>query len=361
MPYGTFSRIPHGGLVRMGLQYALRKRKRRYDRFHANKKRKVPPKKTQSGFGGQPKYKKKRKTAAIGAGISKSFAYTAYRPKRGLALNNARRDVWQKTDTANVTSLIGQQGSNNITEIFTGDYFDALTECMATSANMDALQPFAPGNDGMGAFYIEKITLRTTYTNAGPNMCKLTLYSLIAKDDEVPLPAQAWDDGLVNESGISSAQSSFPGSSPLTVESFRRFWRHIKTDVIYLESGYSHEQVFCVAPKQLAPISKMKELTNIGQTVRGWSLAILAVVQGMPLSNQASAGPAVVSLGKAKVVSVTTKRIVSRLLSLKSKKISQTNDLADQTTMVDAFAQNVTGDGVNNEITNVGYNNLSFA
>lgn len=296
-----------------------------------------------------------------GTGLSYSTSRLVY--PRMKKLNTilkitAPQDVYRISDRFYYTSLIGQQGAHNLWNwtangitgandgLLTHEHItDLMARCVRTDSGSEAYLGLKTGAQDR-QIWLDKLHVKTLYTNCGQGTVVMYLFDCIAKDAKATIPRTDWDLGIDmaegNAAWADATNAGAFGSMPTENTYFNKMWKIIKTVRVEIHSGGSHQHEFTFSYNGLLPL--IEQQAGISNTARhkGVTVNQLMIMHGMPVDNTnafAAIGTSEVSIDQAKIVGVTTHTAYARIVTRKPTKYYATNGLPTSGTMVNAFIQ----------------------
>lgn len=309
---------------------AMLARGRTYNAFRparVNKSRRAPrlstAKRTASKVASKTmldRYRKPRSHGPIqnpGNIVTQSY-YSAYSKPRFGAL------VRKNASSPNY-SVVNEPGTFEALSGFQGANVVGCQQQSSMLAILNAMPATAPVGNFTRRFLLERSELKTTYTNASSASAILTLYDIALKQDcDISNPFNAWRDGVAMSTTLPGATPPWAvlGIQPWHSQQFKQFFKIIKTTVVNLAAGASHQHNVKVTPNIVMNEQRIRENINY----KGISYYTLAVVKGVPVCDDADV-PRLVSTAPIQIDRVVQLNIKYRWISDTDTDLYITNSL----------------------------------
>lgn len=202
------------------------------------------------------------KVIQMAYGISQSSSSLIKRAsKLGKFYKVASRDQYVINGSGRVDGSVGTQ-STNVTAMWD------KTDIASIKSNLSL--------NNTARIYLDMCDSVFRFTNQGIASVFLTLYHIIARRDNSSFagPTNAWQTGIVDESGASSAYTHF-GSIPTNSVSFNNYFKIVKIHKVALPAGAVHQHVIRHHPKR---VISYEEVNNVTYGVRGLSSYVMWTV-----------------------------------------------------------------------------------
>lgn len=355
---------------------ATRTRRRANARSPWLAKPKLKTKSAKSRTKTKTKTRKFQNVPSVSTGLSYSKCLVKYKQMKGFATatKTAARDVFRVSDRFYATSLIGQQGAHNIyhqipngivadnTGLLTLEHLkNLMAQCVRLDVNTENTFGVTPGKSNQ-KLWLDKLEVKTLYTNQGPGTVVMYIYDCIANSDRSSTPRVDWDVGLDDAEGTgvytdSSTSANF-GGRPTEMPFFNRCWKIKKISRIELHTGGSHQHTFTFNYNGLLPSQAL--LDDVGSNnIRGITCNQLLITHGVPVDNTnafaLNAGSSDVSIDQTKVVGTTTATAYTRLITSKPRKVYAINQLPPSNVMLNAFIQSEKDQTILNSFTTTNF------
>lgn len=182
-------------------------------------------------------------------------------------------------------------------------------------------------------FWIDDFYKETLITNQSPSVVKLVIWDLIAKEDTNESPIAAWVTGVNAESGLDVPQNvDVPMARPSDVREFNRTWKVINVRQIELGTGRCHQHVFHHRYNGWISVGKLLN-NNRTNFLKGITSFTLIQTMGVPVDSQNAWQilnpsdeiiPPAIGIDRTKIVWVSNMKTRSRVMNVKSKKLTYT-------------------------------------
>lgn len=302
-------------------------------------------------------------------GLSFSACKIKYPAMKGYMAvkRNTNQDVWSSTHRFYKTSPIGQQAafslydhlnstiSANKPGLLTDNHFERLMEdCVRTTTAQQDYYGITLHDDPL--LWLDYMEVETIFTNQSPGLVILTLFDCVCRDAKAIDPYNDWNSGIQQAEGSGTLNDptdpTIYGGLPYEAKLFNSRWRIKKTTMIELPTGRSHRHIMRFDYHGRLPMTEVR--SSEGQTYKGITQNLLAVIRGIPVDNTNAYAPVAgseVSTDQVKVIGVSTNRCYTRLSSAKQKKVYREQGLPLTGGMGAAYIQSENAQQVVNSYT----------
>lgn len=247
--------------------------------------------------------KKKRnlqqvKRPDMGTG-GESFSYAKYvgRPSKGTKYIKVLTQEFNNKETIAfyTSSNWGLQNSITIRGFLNGPeliailnraqkFWNGVTNT-AVRQNMSSGGNLASGFKSQ-KFFIDGVTAKFKFNNAGNTLCNIEIYDCIAKTTQTTLqdPVTDWTVGLTDQDFTVSQSVTTPGAQPTEIKAFNIKWKILQKTRLSLHPGQFHTHTLSLKHNKILDTSYIEDYEQI----RGITTQTFFKVQGIPVDKNAS-------------------------------------------------------------------------